>query len=49
MQRERRRDVCQCQASATNIGRGLSEDRLLLWPPTMHTATKLADIAQEPC
>jgi len=47
MQRVRRRDVCQCQASATNIGRDLSGDRLLLWPPMMHTATKLADIAQE--
>jgi hypothetical protein len=47
MQRERRRDVCQCQASATDFGTSLSGDRILLWPPTMHTATKLADIAQE--
>jgi hypothetical protein len=47
MQSERHRAVCQCRVSATNIGGVLSGDRLLLWPPTMHTATKLADIAQE--
>lgn len=38
---------CPCQQSPTEAAAGFAGDRLLLWPPIVHTAGKLASVAQE--
>ena len=39
--------VCPCQQPITEPAAGLAGDRVLLWPPIVHTAGKLASVAEE--